>query len=317
MRALLIIVFAVLGGGLMAGVRLPRWNIPKYVRQALGYATSLSEKKRPQNAKEYVNKINGSNRENFVRRTMRESRQIYDQIGQTDRYKKVIVSSILCSVLGMGLGVFMNNWMLSAVLAAGLYFVPMWLTRFQLYRYQQYLSDELETALSIVTTSYMRTGDLLGAVEENIPHIHEPLKLVFTVFSNNVRYVDSNVAAQIQKMKDSVENGLFAQWCDVLMLCQENHQLIAALPPIVNKFSVLKEQQQANKTRMMLPLRQAVSMIVLVLAFCPIMAMVNESWYYNLTHTIGGQISLVLTAVTVLFTLNKAIQLCQPVSYEV
>lgn len=316
MRELLIIGLAVLGGGLITGVKLPRWNIRKYARQALRYAASLSEN-RPQNAREYVDRINGSSRENFVRRTMRESRHIYDQIGQSDRYRKVIAASILCSALGIGIGAFMNNWMLSVVLAAGLYFVPMWLTRFQLYRYQQYLSDELETALSLVTTSYMRTGDLLGAVEENLPHIHEPLKLVFTVFSNNVRYVDSNVAAQIQKMKDSVENGLFAQWCDALILCQDNHQQMAALPPIVNKFSVLKEQQQANKTRMMLPLRQAVSMIILVLAFCPIMAMVNESWYYNLTHTLGGQISLVLTAVAVLFTLNKAIQLCQPVSYEV
>ena len=122
MRELLIIGLAVLGGALITGVKLPRWNIRKYARQALGYAASLSEN-RPQNAREYVDRINGSSRENFVRRTMRESRQIYDQIGQSDRYRKVIAASILCSALGIGIGAFMNNWMLSVVLAAGLYFV--------------------------------------------------------------------------------------------------------------------------------------------------------------------------------------------------
>lgn len=317
MKDIVILMLILLGGYLISGFKIPRLNMKKKLGDALQYAAALQEKEKPQTAKEYVNKINGTSKENFVRRSVRESKTIYETIGQSEQYNRVLIAGGCSSLLGVIIGLMLHNWMLSIVLAMGLYFLPMWLTRFQLYRYQQYLSEELETALSLITTSYMRSGDILGAVEENIPHIHEPLKTAFTVFSNNVRYVDSNIAAQIQKMKDSIDNSLFAQWCDVLILCQDNHQQMDALTPIVNKFSVLKEQQQANSTRMMLPLRQAISMIILVLSFCPIMAMVNHDWYYNLTHTFMGQFSLVLTAVTVLVTLNKAIMLCQPISYEV
>lgn len=314
---IVVFLLILLGGLLISGIRLPKLSMKKHFKEILQYAVALPEKTKPKTAKEYVDNINGTSTENFFRRSFRESRQIYNIIGQPERYKRVLILCALFSVAGLVLGAFLHNFMLSIVLAVGLYFVPMWLTKFQLYRYQQYLSEELETALSLITTSYMRSGDLLHAVEENLSYIHEPLKTAFTIFSNNVRYVDSNVAAQIERLKESIENNLFAQWCDVLILCQDNHQQMAALPPIVNKFSILKEQQQANSTRMMLPLRQAVSMIILVLSFCPIMAMVNQDWYFNLTHTFFGQLSLVATAITVLITLNKAINLCQPISYEV
>ena len=314
---IIIFLLILLGGALIAGVRFPQLNMKRHFKEMIQYAATIPEKTKPKSAKEYVEKINGTSTENFIQRSFRESRQTYDIIGQPERYKRVLIVCALCSICGIILGAFLHNWMLSVVLAVGLYFLPLWLTKFQLYRYQEYLSEELETALSLITTSYMRSGDLLNAVEENIPHIHEPLKTAFTIFSNNVRYVDANISAQIERLKESIENSLFEQWCDVLILCQDNHQQMAALPPIVNKFSVLKEQQQANRTRMMLPLRQAVSMIVLVLSFCPIMAMVNQDWYFNLIHTFWGQLSLVATAITVLITLNKAIALCQPISYEV
>ena len=50
------------------------------------------------------------------------------------------------------------------------------------YGYKKHLNEELETAISIITSSYLRTEDLIRAVKENLPYINEPVKANFEVF---------------------------------------------------------------------------------------------------------------------------------------
>ncbi|MEA4934343.1 MAG: ArdC family protein [Lawsonibacter sp.] len=107
------------------------------------------------------------------------------------------------------------------------------------------------------------------------------------------------------------------QWCDSLILCQEDHTLRDTLPPIVNKFSDQKAQQQENETKMMLPLQRALMMIGLTLVFIPLLRLASADWYGNLVNTFWGQLSLVATAIVVLMTLNKAIRLSKPIEYDV
>lgn len=203
------------------------------------------------------------------------------------------------------------------MLAVGFYYLPLWQSQFSLYRYNKFLNEELETALSLITTSYTRSNDILAAVQENLSHINEPVKAVFATFCNNIRFVDPNVAAQIERMKGALENKLFWQWCDSLILCQADHTLRAALLPIVNKFADQKQQQLENETKMMLPLRQAVTMIGLTLSIIPVFYVANADWYNNLVSTLFGQVSLVATAICVLATTNKAIRLSKPIEYDV
>lgn len=314
---LIIILLISVGGLLVADLRLPRWDLRSGFRRL---ATSVEELRpsRAPTAKEYVQRIDGTKKEGLISRSFREARQVYDTIGQSDRYQNMLQIALLCGALGVGVGgVMLRNWMLSVVLGVGFYFLPMWASQFALYRYQTFLSDELETALSLITTSYLRCDDILGAVKENLPHINEPVREVFSSFCTTLEYLDANAPAAIEKMKGRLDDTLFRQWCDTLILCQENHLLQAALPGIVAKFSDLKAQKESNETRMMLPLQQAIGMICLVLSFLPLMWMVNDEWYRLLTQTFWGQIAVVSTAVAVLVALNKAIRLSRPLTYDV
>ena len=90
-----------------------------------------------------------------------------------------------------------------------------------------------------------------------------------------------------------------------------------ALIPIVSKFSDLRIQQEANATKMMLPLRRAVAMIVLTVSVIPMFYLLNRDWYVNLISTGFGQFALFITAVVVLVTINAAIKLCKPIQYNV
>lgn len=319
MRNLIVTLLILLGGLLVMDLQLPHLSVKARARALAGKIEEQSQqrKKKPETAREFVSRINGHKRENFAVRSYRSAQSVYNTIGQSERYQRVLNLSLLCGATGAAAGLLLGNVLLAVALAGGLYFLPLWLSQFTLYRYQQFLSNELETALSLVTTSYTRNNDILAAVEENLKSIHDPVRGVFVSFCNNLKYVDANAPAQIERMKWQLDHPLWREWCDVLILCQDNHLLQAALPPIVGKFAVLKAQQEANQTRMMLPLKSAGYMAALVTAICPILKIVNLDWYNNLMHTVFGQISLSAAVIVVFATLSRAITLSRPITYDV
>ena len=318
MSQFIAVCLIVLGGLLIIGVRLPKFSVKsrtKDLSRRVEQMTTRTRRKK-ETAGEYAARISGREKENFARRSHNEAKHIFEYIGQSDRYQHTVEFSLLAGLAGLVLGLLLRNVPLAAVLAVGLYFLPLWLSRFTLYRFQRFVSEDLETSLNLITTSYLRSNDILNAVEENLAEIKEPVRSVFTSFVNNLKYVDANAPAQIERMKLRLDNKLFWEWCDVLILCQDNHLLQAALPPIVKKFSALKVQQAANETRMMLPLKNAATMAGLVIGFAPILKLVNEVWYANLMHTAAGQLVFAGSVIAVLVTINKAIKLSEPITYN-
>lgn len=314
---ILVFVFIALGGWILSGVTVPWPTIKGQIRAGIAKLQQPQYRVKKERAKDYVRRIDGKSTENLAVRSRKEAMEVFERIGQRDRYRKTLHLSIVAAAGGAILGGILRNPMLAIALAVGFYFIPLWVTRFALYRYDQYLNEELETALSLVTTSYTRSNDILAAVMENLGNINEPVKGVFTAFVNNLRYVDANAPAQLERMKTALDNPIWWQWCDTLILCQADHTLRNALIPIVGKFSDLRIQQEANATKMMLPLQRASIMIALTVFVIPMFYILNRDWYTNLVATGWGQISLFITAVIVLTTVNAAIKLCKPIQYNV
>lgn len=314
-KLLTLLLFSV-GGLVISGVVAPGYSIKSRIQAA---AARMRQQARPktERVRDYVSRIDGTARESLMLKSRREAQRVYEQTGQTARFTRTLRLSLLSGGAGCVVGLLLGNPLLAVVLAVGFYYLPLWLSQFALYRYNRFLCEELETALNLVTTSYLRTNDILGAVEENLCNISEPVKAVFAAFINNLKYVDPNAPAQIERMKGALDNHIWRQWCDGLVLCQSNHNHRATLPPIVGKFSNQKAQQQENETKMMLPLRNAVMMICMVLSVIPLFLVLNDAWYANLVSTPFGQLSLVVTAVVVLATINKAIRLSKPIEYDV
>ena len=312
-----VFLLIVIGCCLILGIGIPLPTVRGMIRSSVAKLQQPTVKVKKERAKDYVRRINGKATESIAVRSRRQALEVFERTGQRERYRKTLQVSLAAAVIGAVIGLALRNIFLAVVLAGGFYFIPLWWTQFSLYRYDQYLNDELETALSLITTSYGRNNDILASVEENLGNIHEPVKGVFTSFVNTLRYVDANAPAQIERMKASLDNPIFRQWCDTLILCQADHTLRDALLPIVSKFSDQKAQQQENATKMMLPLQRAIGMIALTLSIIPLLAISFPEAYTNLISTFFGQISLVVTAVAVLVTINAGIKLSKPIQYNV
>lgn len=295
---------------------VPRIGVVAQIKKAADQLAKESPQK-GKTAKDYVERLNGRRKESALTQSKRKAKETFQSIGQAGKYQKTIQISMIAAAAGATSGLLFKNVLLSIVLGIGLFFVPLWVSRFSLYRYNRYITDELEVALSMITTSYMRTNDIVGAIQENLKHINHPVSEVFQAFVNNVNFVDPNAPAQIEKMKDSLDNKLFRQWCDNLILCQYDNTLRGSLTPIVNKFADLKVQRAENDTKMMMPLRQALGMLALVVGLIPGLKLMNADWYNNVMHTAPGQVALAITFVCVFITINKAIELSEPIEFDV
>lgn len=274
--------------------------------------------KKKESAAEFVQRLEGKKRENLIQKSLNETKNSLSIIGQSQRYKRTVRLSVLTGAVGAACALFMfTSPLLMVVLGLGCGLIPLWLTNLSVYSFTKVVNDELETALSMITTSYSRHSDILLAVKETLPHTNEPIKAVLTRFVNAVTLIDSNVESAILRMKADLDNTLFHQWCDVLILCQSDHTLKAGLQPIVNKLSKLKTQQNKNETKMMLPLQETIVMVCFAVSPVPLLLLLNHDWYSMLVHSVAGQVIMSMVAVIVFWSINKAIKLSKPIDYKI
>ena len=67
-------------------------------------------------------------------------------------------------------------------------FIPFWYIKLTAGHFKKDVAAELETALSIITTAYLRSEDFLTAVEENIGYLNQPVCSVFQSFLTRVKH---------------------------------------------------------------------------------------------------------------------------------
>ncbi|MEG1752516.1 MAG: hypothetical protein RR234_01250 [Christensenella sp.] len=277
----------------------------------------VKQSNRKETLKTFVNKLNGINKEKYLKKIQSEAILTLTKTGQAQQYKKTLRFSVLIGSLGFALSlVLLKNIFLAPILGIGLYFIPLWCVRFRQYSFTRYINEELELALSMTTTSYIRSNDIISAIEENVSNFGGAVKTEFQSFLKRVKTVNPSVKEELETLKASLDCPLFQSWCDLVILCQDDYTLKGALPPIIRKFSDLKRQQLENETNMMLPMKEAVTMIAIVLFCIPLLYFLNSEWFYFLMHSVFGQISVAISFLCILTTINKAIRLSGPIEFS-
>lgn len=132
-----------------------------------------------------VDVLLGKPAKGFFNRETLEVEQLLKATGREGRFAMVKRISILLFALGAVLALLMDNPFLIPTLGAGFAFAPVWYLRSTAVAYKKHLNEELETAISVITTSYLRSGDLLKAVKENIPYLNPPVRLILRHLSQS------------------------------------------------------------------------------------------------------------------------------------
>ena len=210
----------------------------------------------------------------------------------------------------------MQNMFIVPVLAIGLMFLPFWYIRLTATHYKKNIAAELETALSIITTAYLRNEDILTAVEENIQYLNPPVQGVFKDFLTRIKLINPDVDAALRAMKPKIENEVFQEWCDAMAACQYDRSLKTTLTPIVGKLSDMRIVNSELEYLVFEPRKEFIIMALLVVGNIPLMYFLNKSWYDTLMHTAVGQIVLAVCAAAIFISTAFVIKLTKPIEYR-
>lgn len=252
----------------------------------------------------------------FFNRETLEIEHLLKATGRENRFALVKRASILLFALGAVAALLLNNPFLIPILGAGFAFAPVWYLRSTAASYKKHLNEELESAISVITTSYLRSGDLLKSVRENIPYLNPPVKSHFEAFLTESEMLNANMISTINSLKMKIPNRIYHEWCNTLIQCQSDRSMKNTLSFTVQKFSDVRIIQSELEAIINEPKKEAFTMMLLVIANIPLLYFLNQSWFKTLLFTTPGKITLAICAALILFSFTRVMQLCRPVDYK-
>lgn len=260
--------------------------------------------------------ILGKPAKGFLNRETMEIDQLLKATGREGRFLLLKRLSLFLFALGAVLALLLDNPFLLPVLGAGFAFIPVWYLRSTATVYQKHLNEELETAISVITTSYLRSEDLLMAVRENLPYLNPPVKAHFEAFLLESEMLNANMISNLNSLKMRLPNRIFHEWCNTLIQCQSDRSMKHTLTFTVQKFSDVRIVQSELEAIISEPRKEAITMMFLVLGNIPLLYVLNEAWFHTLMFTIPGKITLAVCAALILYSFTRIMQLSKPVEYQ-
>ena len=271
---------------------------------------------KPNSIKSQINEATRRKKPNFLRREIMEAQEVLRLTNRTSMFGMLCACSLALAAVGVSVAVAIGNLFLAPVLAIGLMFVPFWYIKTTETNYKKAISSELETALSIITTAYLRNEDIITSIEENVHYLNAPVKTVFESFISRIKLSNPDVTAALLEMKQQIDNEVFHEWCDSLILCQNDRSLKSTLTPIVNKLSDMRVVNADLEYLITGPRKEFITMSFLVIGNIPLLYMLNKDWYNSLMNTIPGQVILAVSAVGIFVATAIVIKLTKPIEYK-
>lgn len=251
-----------------------------------------------------------------IRRILQESRQVLVLTNRTDKFSSLSVMSFGLSVLGLVIAASLDNLYLIPVLTIGFSMLPFLYILFTATKFKKQLTGELESALSTITTSYLRSEDLINAVRENLQYLNPPIVGVFQRFLQKIDLISPDVPAALEDMKSEIDNSVFHEWIDAAVQCQKDRNLKSTLLPIIAKLSDMRQVSGELDFQLYKPFQEYVSMALLVVGNVPLVYFLNPDWYHILMFTTPGKLVLAFSALVILVSLVQVIRLTRPVEYR-
>lgn len=233
-----------------------------------------------------------------------------------NKFAVLISVSVLGLVAGCVFAALIGNIIIVPVFALVSFVLPYGYAKGLASSYNKQLSEELETALSIITTSYISNEDIIYAIENSIDHIRQPVKQVFKEFLGKTKLINSNVKLAIAQMKDNVNNEVFWEWCDNLIECQDNITLKHTLQPLTARLADIRIVNAELTVMLSSPRKEYITMLIMLFANIPLLYLLNKEWCMTLFETFAGQLVLGITAIVCVITAILCYKFTQPIEFK-
>ncbi|MDR2043301.1 MAG: hypothetical protein LBQ15_02840 [Clostridium sp.] len=232
-----------------------------------------------------------------------QARETLSLTGKAGAFRRLCALCLLLFAAGAAFSLAPGSPPLLPLLAAGLPLVPSCYVGHLSRGYRKALVQELETALSAVTASYLRPGaTFLGAVEENLPYLRPPAAAAFRKFALQTDLVSSDTREALRRLRSGIRHPVFHEWVDTLILCMDDAEKKAALPAIIEKLSYLRTAQGELDLTLRGPSQEYLCLALFLIALLPLCCLLHSGWRALIAGTLLGKALAALVASAVLAT---------------
>ena len=243
-------------------------------------------------------------------------RDALEQTGKGGQFTIACAASILLMIIGCVVAIMIDNAFLIPVFAIAFALIPFAYAKRTVNFYDNHIKEELETALSIITTSYVRTDDIVTAVKENVQYLKPPVKGIFQSFIGDAMMISSDLKTALRNLKEKISDSIYEEWCDTLIACQDDRTLKDTLLPIVAKLTDVRIVNNELKTMLGEVKKEYWMMVCLVVGNIPLLYMLNTAWFDALMFSIPGKIVLAICGVVILITAMFMMKYTKPIEYK-
>ena len=243
-------------------------------------------------------------------------RRALQETGKEKQFSVACTAAMLLMIAGFIVAIAIANMFLIPVLAVAFALIPFAYLAKTISIYETQVREEIETALSIITTSYVRSDNLISAVKENITYLKPPVKGIFESFLIEATVISPDIRMSIHNLKDKVKNSIFEEWCDTLISCQNDRTLKDTLMPVVSKLTDVRLVNNSLKTMLAETRREYWMMVAMVLANIPLLYCINKDWYDALMYTTIGKAVIAVCGIVIIITAIRMNKITKPVEYK-
>lgn len=229
------------------------------------------------------------------------------------RFLFLIVISFSLAVI---VSLILNNLILMPALIAFFIMIPIIAKVFKYYSKRREINSYLESALSLITTSYMQSNSVILAVKENIDYMDEPIKSIFLSFLQDSNYIYEDTKKALNKMKYKLDSSVFHEWIDIMIACLDNKDLKTTIVPVVHKLSDMRIIASELDTIIYAPLKEFLLVCSFYFLSIPLIFFLNKGWWNTIVYSSFGRIYVAISVLVILISLIQVINLTKPVEYK-
>ena len=269
-----------------------------------------------QTLRDKVLTIKGKKKSRKLTVELNRIRDALAKTGKGGQFAIACAASILLMVIGCVVAIMIDNAFLIPVFAIAFALIPFAYAKRTVSFYDNHIKEELETALSIITTSYVRTDDIVTAVKDNVQYLKPPVKEIFAGFVAENMMISSDIKQSIRHLKEKINNSIFDEWCDTLISCQDDRTLKDTLMPIVAKLTDVRIVNNEIKGMLTAARTEYWMMAAMVVGNIPLLYIINKDWYAALMFTTLGKIVLAVCGLTIIVTALLMFKYTKQVEYR-
>lgn len=266
--------------------------------------------------REKVLTAKGKKKSSKLTASLNRIKDALESTGKGSQFTVACAASLGLMIIGCVVAVAIDNLLLIPVFAIAFALIPFAFAKRTINYYDNHVSDELETALSIITTSYVRSDDIVTAVKENVQYLKPPVRDIFACFVAENSMISANIKQSIKHLREKVKNSIFKEWCDTLIACQDDRTLKDTLMPVVAKLTDVRLANNEIKGLLFAARTEYFMMAGMVMANIPLLYVLNKDWYNALMYTMLGKIVMAICAGAILVTALLMLRYTKPIEYK-